>query len=112
MTLLRRIAAEKRGLLVPLVVALAFYAGAYALHRAHVRVGLPYLLLGIGAWVGLLEAGVEPVVVGLALGVLPYAYPAQRSALERASEQFREFREQPTAGLAASAVTQLRGNSN
>jgi protein-disulfide isomerase len=78
------------------------------LHRAHVRVGLVYLLLGAGAWVGLLEAGGEPIVVGLALGVLPYAYAPRRSALERATERFREFREQPTAGLAQSAAAQLR----
>jgi Na+/H+ antiporter NhaA len=92
----------------PLLVALAFYAAAYALHRARVRVGLAYLLLGVGAWIGLLKAGIEPVVVGLALGVLPYAYPPRRTALERATERFREFREQPTAGLAQSAAAQLR----
>jgi Na+/H+ antiporter NhaA len=92
----------------PLVVAFAFYAAAFALHRARVRLGLPYLLLGAGAWVGLLKAGVEPLVVGLALGVLPYAFPPRRNALERASERFREFREQPTAGLARLAVSQLR----
>ena len=39
---------------------------------------------------------VEPVVVGLAMGLLAYAYPAARSDLERATERFREFREQPT----------------
>lgn len=92
----------------PLLVALAFYAAAFALHRARVRIGLAYLLLGLGAWVGLYEAGVEPIVVGLAFGVLPYAYPPRRTALERATERFREFREQPTAGLARSAVAELR----
>ena len=94
--------------LTPLVVALAFYAAALALHRARVRRGLAYVVLGAGAWVGLLKAGVEPLVVGLALGVLPYAFPPRRNALERASERFREFREQPTAGLAQLAVSQLR----
>src|SRR5205085_10081745 len=67
--------------LTPLVVAVVFYAAAFVLHLARVRVGLAYLLLGAGAWVGLLEAGVEPVVVGLALGVLPYANPVRRNAL-------------------------------
>jgi Na+/H+ antiporter NhaA len=94
--------------MTPLVVALAFYAVAYALHRARVRVGLPYVVLGAGAWVSLYEAGVEPIVIGLALGVLPYAYAPPRASLERATERFREFREQPTAGLAQSAVLQLR----
>jgi protein-disulfide isomerase len=51
---------------------------------------------------------VEPVVIGLAMGVLPFAYPAQRRSLERATERFREFREQPTADLARSVVAQLR----
>ena len=45
----------------------------------------------------------EPVVVGLAMGLLVYAYPAARSDLERASERFRRFREQPTPELARSA---------
>ena len=94
--------------LTPLLVAVAFYAAVYVLHRAHVRIGLAYLLLGLGAWVSLYEAGIEPIVIGLAMGVLPYAYPPRRTALERASERFREFREQPTAGLAQSAVAEVR----
>ena len=67
-----------------------------------------YFVLGVGAWVALLESGVEPVVIGLAMGILPFAYPAERSNLERATERFREFREQPTAELARSAAAQLR----
>jgi protein-disulfide isomerase len=58
--------------------------------------------------VSLLESGVEPVVVGLAVGLLAYAYPAPRSNLERATERFREFREQPTAELARLARVELR----
>ena len=89
-------------------VAVALYAGFYVLHRFHVRFGLAYLALGVCAWLALVKSGVEPVVIGLAAGVLPYAYPAQRSSLERATERFREFREQPTAELARSAATELR----
>jgi len=58
--------------------------------------------------VGLLESGVEPVVIGLAMGLLVYAFPAPRSNLERATERFREFREQPTPELARSVGTGLR----
>jgi protein-disulfide isomerase len=47
-------------------------------------------------------------VIGLALGLLPYAYPAPRSDLERATDRFREFREQPTAELARAAGAELR----
>jgi Na+/H+ antiporter NhaA len=94
--------------LTPLFVALALYAVVLVLHRARLRVGPVHLALGAGAWVGLLKARVEPVVIGLAMGVLPFAYPASRTTLERATERFREFREQPTAQLARSATAQLR----
>jgi len=59
-------------------------------------------------WVALLESGVEPIVVGLAMGLLAYAYPVARSDLERATERFREFREQPTPELARSVRVELR----
>jgi Na+/H+ antiporter NhaA len=88
--------------------ALAFYAAVLVFHVSGLRAGIVYLALGVGAWVALLEGGVEPVVIGLAMGILPYAYSAGRSNLERATERFREFREQPTAELARSAATQLR----
>jgi Na+/H+ antiporter NhaA len=94
--------------LTPLLWALAFYVGILVLRGLHVRTGFAYFALGAGAWVGLLRAGVEPVVIGLAVGLLPLAYPATRPALERATERFREFREQPTAELARSATAQLR----
>jgi hypothetical protein len=43
------------------------------------------------------------VVVGLVMGLATFAYPAARTDLERASDLFRRFREQPTPGLAQSA---------
>jgi Na+/H+ antiporter NhaA len=93
---------------VPLLAACAFFGGVLVLRSIPVRVGLVYFVLGAGAWVGLLESGVEPVVVGLVMGLLVYAYPASRSNLERATQRFREFREQPTAGLARAAGVELR----
>src|SRR5437764_1171820 len=45
---------------------------------------------------------------GLVMGLLVFAYPAPRSNLERATERFREFREQPTADLARVAGVELR----
>ncbi|NJC73744.1 Na+/H+ antiporter NhaA [Planosporangium thailandense] len=78
--------------------------GAILLVRARgVRYGLVYATLAAAAWVAALESGVDPVVVGLAVGLLMYAYPAARSDLERASDLFRLFREQPTPQLARSA---------
>src|SRR5512133_1284858 len=78
--------------LVPLVVAFGFFAAVLVVRSVPVRGGLVYVVLGAGAWVALLESGIEPVVIGLAMGILPFASPAARSTLERATERFREFR--------------------
>jgi Na+/H+ antiporter NhaA len=94
--------------ITPVVVAIVLYGVVLILRAVRLRVGLVYLVLGAGSWVGLLKGGVEPVVIGLAMGLLPRAYPAPRSTLERATERFREFREQPTAELARSAGAELR----
>ena len=79
------------GVFVLLVVA--------AVRRFQVRRGLVYAVLGITAWVAFVHSGVDPLVVGLILGLLSYAYPASRDELERATGLFRAFREQPTADL-------------
>jgi len=92
----------------PLLVAVGFFAAVLVVRSVPVRGGLAYFFLAAGAWVGLLKSGVEPIVVGLVMGLLVYAYPASRSTLERATERFREFREQPTAGLARAAGAELR----
>ncbi|WP_251091410.1 Na+/H+ antiporter NhaA [Streptomyces sp. Caat 7-52] len=82
-----------------LVVAIVTLALVVLSLRLGVRHGSVYVLLGIVAWVALLESGVDPVVTGLALGLLTYAYPASRADLEHASGLFRLFREQPTSEL-------------
>jgi Na+/H+ antiporter NhaA len=94
--------------IVPLLVAVALYGGVFVMRSLGVRVGLVYLALGVAAWIALNSSGVEPVVLGLAMGLAVYAYSAPRSNLERASERFREFREQPTAELARAAGLELR----
>jgi Na+/H+ antiporter NhaA len=93
---------------VPLLVAVGFYGAVLLVRSVRLRIGLVYFVLGTAAWVGLQKSGVEPVVIGLAIGVLPFAYPAPRSNLERATERYREFREQPTAELARLAGAELR----
>ena len=40
-------------------------------------------LIGAVAWVAVLKSGVDPVVVGLVMGLLTYAYTAERSSLEQ-----------------------------
>ncbi|MFJ4626421.1 MULTISPECIES: Na+/H+ antiporter NhaA [unclassified Streptomyces] len=82
-----------------LLVAVAMFAVVVVLRRFRVRRGPLYALLGVVAWVALLKSGVDPVVIGLAMGLITYAYPAGRDDLERATGLFRLFREQPTPEL-------------
>jgi Na+/H+ antiporter NhaA len=91
-----------------LLAALGLFGAVLVSRALRVRRGLVYAVLGAAAWVALLESGVEPVVVGLAMGLLAYARPAARSDLERAGNRFREFREQPTPELERSAREELR----
>jgi Na+/H+ antiporter NhaA len=91
-----------------LVTGLAILAGVVIARRLGVRVGIAYLVLGIAAWVAFFESGVDPVIVGLVVGLLALAYPAARSDLEQASESFRLFREQPTPELASQARESVR----
>ena len=87
----------------------AVFLGAAGVARWRgVRNGPAYLLLGVAAWVAFFESGVDPVVVGLAMGLLAVAYPAARSDLEQASESFRLFREQPEPELARDARESVR----
>jgi Na+/H+ antiporter NhaA len=85
---------------VPLGVAAGLVATMTVLVVQRVRRGTIYLLLAIPAWVALSKSGVDPVVLGLAMGLLTYAAPAARPDLERATQLFRGFREQPTPELA------------
>jgi Na+/H+ antiporter NhaA len=93
---------------VPLLYGIGFLLVVLAIRIRGVRSGPVYLLIGIAAWVAFFKSGVDPVVVGLVLGLLSYAYPATRASLEQASEAFRNFREQPTAELAQSARDVVR----
>ncbi|GAA4267869.1 Na+/H+ antiporter NhaA [Frondihabitans peucedani] len=60
------------------------------------------------SWLGLLVGGVDPVVLGLGIGLSTAAYSPTRDALEQASGEFRRFREQPTSAFARTASAQLQ----
>ncbi|MCO5973155.1 Na+/H+ antiporter NhaA [Actinoallomurus soli] len=90
-----------------LLAALVIFAAILLVRATGVRYGIVFLLLGAAGWVAMLKSGVEPVVVGLAMGLITYASPAARTDLERASDLFRSFREQPTAELARTATSGL-----
>jgi Na+/H+ antiporter NhaA len=91
-----------------LLIGLAILGGVAVLRAAGVRYGPAYALLGVAAWIAIFKSGVDPVLVGLVIGLMTYARPATRSDLERASDLFRMFREQPTAELARSAREGVR----
>ena len=94
--------------MVPLAFGLAFIALVLVLRTRGVRNGPLYFLIGVAAWVAFFKSGIDPIVVGLILGLLTYAYSASRESLEQASDAFRQFREQPTAELAQSARNVVR----
>ncbi len=93
---------------VALAVGVTVFVLILVLRNRGVHNGGPYLVLGIVAWVAFLQSGIDPIVVGLAMGLLTIAYPAAREDLERATDLFRVFREQPTSELQQSARAGLR----
>ena len=93
---------------LPLLVAFALFGCILLVRAADIHYGVVYFVLGSAVWVAFYEAGVDPVVAGLMGGVIALAYPAQRTDLERASDIFRLFREQPTGELSRTARSALR----
>ncbi|MCW2572893.1 MAG: putative sodium/proton antiporter [Frankiales bacterium] len=92
----------------PVLIAVALFAVAVVCVRLRIHGGLLYLALSTAGWVALFKSGVDPIVMGLAAGLITYAAPASRTDLERATGLFRDFREQPTPELAQSARAGLR----
>jgi Na+/H+ antiporter NhaA len=86
-----------------LLLGVALFAVIALAVRLGVQRGGFYAAVGVATWIAVSRSGVDPIVVGLAMGLLTYAAPATRSDLERASDLFRRFREQPTPELARSA---------
>jgi Na+/H+ antiporter NhaA len=96
--------AYSRGLdLFALLIAGALFALVAVLIRIGVGPRVIRVPVAVAAWFALSMSGVDPIVVGLAIGLVTFAAPAGRGNLERASELFRRFREQPTPELARSA---------
>ena len=89
---------------MPLFIALALFVCMLAIRAFKLPYRMQLLaVFGVATWLALFKSGVDPVVVGLAIGLLTYAYSASRPALDLATEGFRQFREQPTAQLARQA---------
>ena len=92
----------------PLLAGLLILVTVGVARHWELSTGPAYALAGVAAWVTFYESGVDPIVVGLLMGLLTAAYTAARPDLEAASEGFRRFREQPTAELAQSARQGVR----
>lgn len=89
------------------ILALAIAIGLFAL-----LIALRYVpawrrqlsvAVGLALWVAMFKSGIDPVITGLAIGLVTSAYPPSREDLERATALTRSFREQPTPELARSA---------
>ena len=90
--------------LLPLAVAAALFGALIALRYAPAAWRVQAAIaLGLALWAALHQSGVDPVIAGLAAGLVTSAYPPARSDLERVTELTRSFREQPTPELARSA---------
>jgi Na+/H+ antiporter NhaA len=75
--------------LAAFLVALLTFAAVLAVKRLGVRIRLLYVALAAVMWVAVYESGIDPVVVGLAMGLISYAYTATRSDLRRPSSRAR-----------------------
>jgi protein-disulfide isomerase len=94
--------------LLPLAIAVGIFAVVTVMIALRIRGGPLYFLLAVAIWVPLYESGIDPVVLGLATGLIVWANPVGRDELERATDLFRGFREQPTPELERSARRGLR----
>jgi len=92
-----------------LAIAVGLFGVLLALRWAGSWRGPAAVAAGIGMWLALEQSGVDPVIAGLAIGLVTSAYPPSRDSLERGTELAREFREQPTPALAYSARAGLVG---
>lgn len=66
-----------------LVAAAALFATTIVLQRAGVRHLLPYVAVGVAAWLAMHESGVHPTIAGVAMGLLTPSQPyAEGDTLE------------------------------
>ena len=86
-----------------LAMAIGCFALALIARALGISHGAVYLLIGGAGWIALFESGIQPEIIGLALGLVTGAYAATRVDLERATQLVRSFREQPTPELAREA---------
>jgi Na+/H+ antiporter NhaA len=88
-------------------IALAVAVGLFGVLVALRHVGMARTTLSVAVaialWVAMFKSGIDPVISGLAVGLVTGAYPPSREDLERGVALAYSFREQPTPELARSA---------
>jgi Na+/H+ antiporter NhaA len=89
-----------------LLLALALF-GVLVLLKNYRLGATAVFIAGVAVWGSLLASGIDPVVSGLAIGLSAGAYTPARDDLEQATGLFRQFREEPTPGLARTAALGL-----
>jgi Na+/H+ antiporter NhaA len=89
--------------IVALAIAIALFGLLVGLRYAPAWRRQLSIGVGVAIWVAMFKSGIDPVIVGLAVGLVTSAYPPSRDDLERATALTHSFREQPTPELARSA---------
>ncbi len=92
-----------------LAAAFALFVLLIALRYIPVARSAASVVVAAALWVALFKSGIDPVVSGLAVGLVTSAYPPARADLEHATALARSFREQPTPELARSVQRGVSG---
>jgi Na+/H+ antiporter NhaA len=88
---------------IALAVAVGLFAVLVGLRRIGIARGPLSVAVAVALWVAMFESGIDPVISGLAVGLVTGARPPARAELERGVALAYSFREQPTPELARSA---------
>ena len=61
--------------------AVAIFALIFLAVRLRIDRGAVYAIIGVATWIALSKSGIDPIVVGLTMGLLTYAAPAASTAI-------------------------------
>ena len=89
--------------LVALAVAVGLFGVLVGLQRVGAAPRQLSVAVAVALWVAMFKSGIDPVISGLAVGLVTGAYAPSREDLERGIGLAYSFREQPTPQLARSA---------
>ncbi len=92
---------------VGLVLVAVFATVVGLLSRYGVWRAAPYLLAGLGLWLATLQSGLHASIAGMLGGLLVAAHRPRHSAVTRAADHFRAFRDSPNVDVGRSAHREL-----